>query len=80
MTLIDPEDGFASPARILISVDLPAPFGPNNAKNSPSSMVKSIPLRASNLPKLFLTLLNTMAFFIRMSKGSFLNGNLRGEF
>ncbi len=55
-----------------MSVDLPAPFGPNNAKNSPSSMVKSIPLRASNLPKLFLTLLNTMAFFIRMSKGSFL--------
>jgi len=72
ITLIEPEDGFARPARILMSVDLPAPFGPSNAKNSPSSITKSIPLRASSLPKFFLTLLNIMAFFIEINTGGFL--------
>jgi hypothetical protein len=35
--------------------------------------VRSIPLSASNFPKFFLTLLNTMAFFIGMNAASFLN-------
>ena len=36
----------ASPARILMSVVLPAPFGPSRPKNSPSSTDRLTPLSA----------------------------------
>ena len=48
---------------IPIIVDLPAPFGPNNAKKSPRSTLKSIPLRAITLLEyVFLRDFNVIAF------------------
>ena len=49
-TLINilPLDGFTNPAIILISVDLPAPFGPNKPKNSPFSIDSEMPSTAFN--------------------------------
>src|SRR3546814_1937071 len=35
---------------MLISVDLPAPLGPSNAKNSPRRISKLMPRRASSCP------------------------------
>ena len=51
MTDILPALGEIKPARILINVDLPAPLGPSSAKNSPCSIVKSMPLSACKAPK-----------------------------
>jgi hypothetical protein len=42
-----PDVGWASPVVQWISVDLPAPLGPSRPKNSPFSIVRPTPLRAS---------------------------------
>src|ERR1700734_3445624 len=49
-TLADPEEGFARVHRILIVVDLPAPFGPRKPKVSPAVTAKLIPRTASISP------------------------------
>src|SRR3990172_5404507 len=41
----------ARPARMLISVVFPAPFGPSRPKNSPSSISRSMPASACRAPK-----------------------------
>src|SRR5437588_6455404 len=43
---IVPASGVSAPDRILMSVDLPAPFWPTSACTSPASSSKSTPLRA----------------------------------
>ncbi len=40
---------------MLISVDLPAPFGPNRPKNSPRLIARLTPFNACTLPKRFCT-------------------------
>ena len=46
-----PEVGLSKSPKICIRVDLPEPEGPMMATNSPSSMLRSIPLRTlSSLP------------------------------
>jgi hypothetical protein len=42
-----PSDGSSSVVRILISVVLPAPFGPSSPKNSPGWTWRSTPWRAT---------------------------------
>ena len=37
---------FTSPARMLIRVDLPAPFGPSRPKIDPAGIVRSMPFSA----------------------------------
>src|SRR6266851_10460182 len=46
-----PRSARVKPARIEISVVLPAPFGPSKPKNSPSRTVKSTPASACTSPK-----------------------------
>src|SRR5713101_2173263 len=46
-----PALGASRPVRILIVVDLPAPFGPRKPKNCPLSTVRSIWLTATSSPK-----------------------------
>src|SRR2546423_732713 len=46
-----PRSARVSPARIEISVVLPAPLGPSRPKNSPSSTSRSTPASASTEPK-----------------------------
>ena len=41
-----PEDFLTNPARMLIRVDFPAPFGPNNPKIVPLGISRSIPDKA----------------------------------
>src|SRR6185437_4087958 len=50
-----PRSGRASPARIEISVVLPAPFGPSNPKNSPASTRRSTSQSACTSPKRLAT-------------------------
>ena len=49
-TLASPAVGFASVQRILIVVDLPAPFGPRNPNVSPACTARSRPRTASTSP------------------------------
>lgn len=44
--MISPELGCATPERIFIKVDLPAPFSPNSVVTWPRWMSKFTPLRA----------------------------------
>ena len=43
----DPDVFSTRPARMLMNVDLPAPFGPSSAKIEPRGMARSIPFSAS---------------------------------
>jgi hypothetical protein len=43
---ITPRSGFSTPARSLISVDLPEPFSPARHTASPARITKSTPSRA----------------------------------
>ena len=54
--MISPEVGGWMPARIFISVDLPAPFSPNSVVTWPRWMSKFTPFRARTLPKDLATL------------------------
>ena len=45
-----PSSGATTPARILISVDLPAPFSPSTAWMRPASTTRSAPCRAVTPP------------------------------
>src|SRR3954447_21508128 len=45
-----PADSGTSPRTALIIVDLPAPFGPSTATNSPAGTVTSTPLQITRLP------------------------------
>src|SRR4051812_37038579 len=50
-----PVSARVSPARMLISVVLPAPLGPSNPKNSPCATSRSMPSSAWTGPNAFLT-------------------------
>ena len=50
-----PRRGRGSPARILISVDLPEPFSPRRPWTSPGSRLRSTPRSACVPPKLFVS-------------------------
>src|SRR5262245_42143172 len=52
---ICPWSGFSSPAIRRSVVVLPAPVGPNRHTNSPSAMVRSMPVTAVTSPKRFST-------------------------
>src|SRR5438477_570362 len=56
-----PASARVSPAAIEINVVLPAPFGPSNPKNSPSSTAKLTPESAFTLPKWRTTSTNSKA-------------------
>src|SRR5690349_15338451 len=43
ITAADPRVGFSNPTQVLMSVDLPAAFGPTNAVMPPAGMSRSIP-------------------------------------
>src|SRR5579875_231565 len=60
-TLAVPEVGSARVHRILIVVDLPAPFGPRKPNVSPPATSKSMPRTASTSPYLFVSSLTEMA-------------------
>ena len=53
-TLAVPSLGRSSVVRILMSVVLPAPFGPSRPKNSPGSTSRSMPSRATTVRGLTL--------------------------
>ena len=46
MTAADPRVGFSKPTQVLMSVDLPAAFGPTSAVMPPAGSARSIPPRA----------------------------------
>src|SRR5450432_611101 len=48
-----PESGSSRPARILSSVDLPAPFGPMRPRRSPSEIPSEMFSKSTREPKLF---------------------------
>ena len=50
---ISPASGVTAPVKILISVDLPAPFSPTNACTSPAAKVSETPRSARTPPKDF---------------------------
>src|ERR1700678_2160957 len=52
---IRPRSGAAPPARICISVDLPAPLWPTRPTHSPVAMSRLTPSRARTAPKDFST-------------------------
>src|SRR5246127_3419268 len=60
-TLAVPEVGSARVHRILIVVDLPAPFGPRKPKVSPAATSKSMPRTASISPYLLVSALTEIA-------------------
>src|ERR1700751_2389542 len=60
-TLADPDVGFARVHRILMVVDLPAPFGPRKPKVSPVDTPKSMPRTASISPYLLVSALTEIA-------------------
>src|SRR5208282_3444132 len=53
--MIRPLSGASVPARICISVDLPAPLWPTSPTHSPTSAAKSTPASARTAPKCFST-------------------------
>src|SRR6516225_4640897 len=60
-TLAEPEVGSARVHRILIVVDLPAPFGPRKPKVSPAATSKPMPRTASISPYLLVSSLTEIA-------------------
>src|SRR5215510_14877151 len=60
-TLAVPEVGSARVHRILIVVDLPAPFGPRKPKVSPAETSQSMPRTASISPYLLVSALTEIA-------------------
>src|ERR1700749_4996223 len=60
-TLAVPEVGSARGHRILLVVDLPAPFGPRKPKVSPAATSKSMPRTASISPYLLVSALTEIA-------------------
>ncbi len=55
-TPVDGTIGYSSRVSVLISVDLPQPFGPSNTMCSPSAISIEIPCRASVSPRATVTL------------------------
>ena len=59
-----PEDFFRIVQRILIVVDLPAPFSPRNANSSPSPTSNEMPFTAVRSSYFFVRFFTEIAFFI----------------
>ena len=64
-----PASARASPARMLISVVLPAPLGPSSPKNSPASISRLTPSKACTAPKRLWTCLTSMAAVMAAGAG-----------
>ena len=60
----------SSPARIEISVVLPAPFGPSSPKNSPCATARSTPASACTVPKRRATSTTSTAFIGNLASGT----------
>src|SRR5580700_8377758 len=60
-TLAEPEVGSARVHRILMVVDLPAPFGPRKPNVSPAATSKSMPRTASISPYFLVSALTEIA-------------------